>query len=99
MSTAARLAFALLLALLWVSAPSSALAGGGDDDDSSVIDDDDVADDDDSSVDTFVSSEVPLDERVLGGGCEDGQSCDVGDSSGSSLPLLLLGIAVLRRRR
>lgn len=61
-------------------------------------DDDDSAnpgDDDDSA---FFASTVPLEDRVLGGGCDDGEGCSVGGSAPSGLALLLLAGALRRRR-
>ena len=95
MAPFARILAAVLLALLWSVSPSTAFAED-DDDDSSVANDDDSVDDDDSS---FFSGTVPLEDRVLGGGCEDGQSCSVGAGANSGLPLLLLAAACVRRRR
>ena len=97
-----RLATALLLSTLWLATPTSARAGGGDDDDDVVFDDDDSADDDDSSDDDdsgFVSATVPLEDRVLGGGCEDGQACAVGGGPAPTVWLILVGLAAVRRRR
>jgi MYXO-CTERM domain-containing protein len=90
----ARIALALLLAGLWIAAPAPAWA---DDDDDSALDDDDAAFDDDDSG--FYSGTVPLEDRVLGGGCEDGGSCSVAAGAASALPLLLFGLAAARRRR
>ena len=89
MGLLARTALLFALAALFVAGP--ALADSHDDDDSAFLDDDDDS--------AFYSATVPLEDRVLGGGCEDGQSCSVSAGVGSGLPLLLFGAAFVRRRR
>ncbi len=84
----------LLLLVLALLLPSTlALAGGADDDDDSAADDDD--DDDDDSIDD--GSDVPLENRVLGGGCDG----DVPSGPYAALPFagLALGASLVRRRR
>jgi len=81
----------LVLLLALVCVPAFALAGGDDDDDSAA-----VGDDDDSAA-VSDPSDVPMENRVLGGGC-DGQ-----DSAGpyAALPFagFVLGATRIRRRR
>ncbi|HCP46867.1 MAG TPA: hypothetical protein DIU15_12545, partial [Deltaproteobacteria bacterium] len=68
----------------------------GDDDDSSSDDDDSSGDDEDS---TASDVDVPLENRVLGGGCDCGVAPEAPGSASFLLTLVLAALAVPLRRR